>query len=99
MSPAKKNEIGVLVPVSTKVPLSGDVDYTFMILGGKAKILRTFRCDSLTGLISYILIVFVHSVKVKILGKDGTHGDEFNWLILKEKEINELQLLREMKGK
>ena len=80
ISQEEKRTSGLLLPLSTDVPLSRDVNYTFEVIGGDVEILKVIKCDNAES-VSYIVLVSNRSDKSKIRGKDSTYGDEFEWFI------------------
>ena len=76
------SSLGLLIPLSTVIPLSSDVDYEFSVRGGKVNILTKLKIvDDDNGSVFYLLLVLTNSRKCIIQADDSTHGDSFEWVI------------------
>lgn len=87
-----RERIGLILPVSTNVPLSPEVDYQFEHRPGTMQILARQRVG--VSSVSYSLALLVFAERCVLRGRDKTHGDEIEWKINLGNEFKLVNKLR-----
>ena len=74
-------KLGTLVLASSGIPLSEEVDYSYVIKEGDAKILYQKKTEPKGSVCGYLLMVVTNSPIVRIEGTDQTYGDVVEFTI------------------